>query len=205
MKSILIWVSAGVIGAILGTVSALMMAGLLPIGPQLGGRVEVNGWTSDWSIGSETANPYVRARVARHGLLALRKEEAVYFTRTKDDEGQSLQENCTYAVSGGELPAQWWSITLYDSGSRLPMNEDEALSFDATKAVDDTASLKEWSFTVASSRPLESGENWVSSLGGGQFDLMLRLYRPSLSLLSEPEATLRPPSVQRLSCDGDML
>ena len=205
MKSILIWVSAGVIGAVLGTVSAFLIAGLLPIGPQLGGAVAINNWTSDWSIGSESANPYVRARVARHGLLALTKEEAVYFTRTTDDDGEPLREACVYRVEGATFPAEWWSITLYDGDSRLPMNTDERLSFDQTQANKAFREGEEWLFDVRSQALGDDTRPWVSSKNAGAFDLMLRLYRPSSELIAEPEGILTPPSIRRLSCDGDVL
>ncbi|MEM7492886.1 MAG: DUF1214 domain-containing protein [Pseudomonadota bacterium] len=204
MKSILIWMSAGVIGAILGTISALLIAGLLPIGPKLGGAVAINNWTSDWSIGSEAANPYVRARVARHGLLALAKEEAVYFTRTTDDDGEPLREACAYRVKGATFPAEWWSITLYDGDSRLPMNDDERLSFDWTQANMAFGDGNEWLFDVRSAGLGDDTTPWVSSKNAGEFDLMLRLYRPSSELIAEPESTLTPPSIRRLSCDGDV-
>ncbi len=188
------------LGLLVGIGSALWMAGLLPGGPRLGGTVEVEGWVSDWSIGSEAANPYVRARVARYGLLALRKEEAVYFTRTHDDDGELLNEDCVYKVSGGGMPAEWWSITLYDSDSRLPMNTDEALSFDLTQAEASLAQSNLWQFQVSAQTPQNPLISWVSSREAGTFDLMLRLYRPSEALLDGPESTLQPPSIERISC-----
>lgn len=200
MKTVLIWLGSLVLGALIGAVSALWMAGLLPGGPRLGGTVEIEGWVSDWSIGSEAANPYVRARIARHGLLALRKEEAVYFTKTQDDEGEPLNEYCVYKVSGGDMPAQWWSITLYNGDSRLPMNKDDALSFDQTSASRWVgSSADDWAFFVSSSR-LNEHVPWVSSREAGRFDLMLRLYHPSEALLSSPENILQPPSIERVSC-----
>ena len=176
------------------------MAGLAPGMKALDfGNVEISGWRSDFAIGSEAANPYVRARVARHGLLALAKSEAVYFTRTTDDAGRRLHEACTYRVTGGAMPAKWWSITLYDRTSMLPLNDDAALSVDATSIVSDGTT---WTATVSPERPSDA-ENWISSRNAEKFDLMLRLYVPQEALLTEPEATLSPPSIKRLSCKGE--
>lgn len=123
-----------VTGLGLGGVSALYMAGLLGgRSPSAFADISKDHWSSDWSIGSNAADPYVRARVARHGLLALAKEEAVYFTRAVDDDGLPLTDRCSYEITGGAQDALWWSITLYDQESRLPMNGDHALSLDATK------------------------------------------------------------------------
>lgn len=188
-----------VLGGICGFGAALAAAGILGSGVQLGGNVEKDGWSSDWTIGSAAANPWTRARVARHGLLALTKEEAVYFTRNSDDAGDRLSEACTYTVSGGALPALWWSITLYDGTSFLPRNSDEALSFDLTDA-SATGDPDTWAFTVSAAAPPEGG--WVSSRAAGAFDLTLRLYKPTPELIADPEATLDAPRIVRTSCAG---
>ncbi|MEM9054636.1 MAG: DUF1214 domain-containing protein [Pseudomonadota bacterium] len=193
-----------VLGVAAGGVSALFLSGLLPVGPRLGGAITIDGWTSDWSIGSQAANPYVRARIARHGLLAMRKEEAVYFTRNQDDQGRRLTEDCTYSVSGGALPAEWWSITLYDSESRLPMNEDNQLSFDKTDAEQSFSASSDWTFEVRVQDPADLSQPWVSNRAAGAFDLMLRLYRPSAGMLKSPTTVLEPPSITRVSCDGEV-
>ncbi len=183
-----------ILGGVGGLGAALAAAGILGPGVSLGGQINASGWTSDWTIGSEAANPWTRARVARHGLLALTKEEAVYFTRTTDDAGERLTEACTYRVSGGAMPAQWWSVTLYNSESFLPDNTDNALSYDLT----DAAGASDWSFTISPEPAAEGG--WVSSRAAGTFDLTLRLYKPSPELIADPETVLAPPRVEKLDC-----
>jgi hypothetical protein len=189
----------GILGLAAGAASAFVMAGMVGSGVRLSGGVDVENWQSDWTIGSTTANPWTRARIARHGLLALTKEEAVYFTRAVDQDGTPLKEACTYRVSGTAMPALWWSVTLYDGDSRLPPNTDDALSYDLTEAAAE-GSAEEWAFTVSAQRPVEGG--WVSSRAAGDFDLTLRLYKPSPALLADPEATLPPPKIERVSCAG---
>ncbi len=186
-------------GALLGLGSALAAAGIVGPGLRLGGGVDVSGWTSDWTIGSAAANPWTRARVARHGLLALNKDEAVYFTRNTDSAGDRLTEDCTYLVSGGAMPALWWSLTLYDATSYLPANQDSALSFDQTKAGLEGEEAA-WSFVVSAEGPETGG--WVSSHKAGRFDLTLRLYKPAPDLIADPEGVLTPPVIEKLSCGG---
>ena len=183
-----------ILGGVCGLGAALAAAGIVGPGVSLGGKINASGWASDWTIGSEAANPWTRARVARHGLLALTKEEAVYFTRTTDDAGERLTEACTYRVSGGAMPAQWWSVTLYNSESFLPDNTDNALSYDLT----DAAGASDWSFTISPEPAAEGG--WVSSRAAGTFDLTLRLYKPSPELIADPETVLAPPRVEKLDC-----
>ena len=198
IRSAAIYLGCALVGVLLGAASALYMAGLWPgMKPLDFGDVQVDGWRSDYAVGSEAADMYTRARVARHGLLGLAKSEAVYFTRTADDDGQSLSDRCTYRIAGGDMPAQWWSITLYDGESMLPMNEDGALSFDQSRAGEGP-----WEALIAAERPAE-GEAWISSRNAGAFDLTLRLYVPDQELLDVPETVLVPPTVERVECAGE--
>lgn len=197
MRRSLLYLGAGVVGALLGLASALWGAGLWPEGGKLAfGDVDVGGWRSDFAVGSDAADPYTRARVARHGLLALAKTEAVYFTRALDDAGAPLREACTYRLSGGPMPAGWWSVTLYDAASMLPANTDNALSIDAERA-----GKGAWSAFIAPKRPGD-GTLWISSRAAGTFDLTLRLYMPNAALLGNPDTALTPPRIERISCDG---
>lgn len=201
MQWIIRLIVAIIFGANFGALSALWLGGMISGGPRIGDAINVDEWRSDWSIGSENADPYVRARVARNGLMGLRKEEAVYFLKTEDDAGEALSDACTYRVRGGQFPAAWWSITLYDAENRLPMNEDDRLSFDQTQAENlygEEAS--DWSFIVSATAPEATDAAWVSSRAGGSFDLTLRLYQPSPDLLEDPAAALTPPKIERLSC-----
>jgi len=196
MKNILFFFGLIVMGLFMGGISALWMSGL--IGPRKGAglnAINVDNWVSDWSIGSSAADGYTRARVARFGLLGLAKSEAVYFIRSVDEDGAPLRGECSYSLRGGSQDARWWSITLYDENSRLPMNTDGALSIDATQVGDDEnwrAAISPW--------PQASG-NWLSSRGAETFDLTLRLYQPSQAILENPEATLNAPTVRKIKCN----
>ena len=194
----ILYLVAGFTGIALGVASALYLSGLWSTKqPMEFGNVKVAGWVSDFAVGSEQASPYVRARVARHGLLALANTEAVYFVRGTDDDGERLSEYCDYRLVGGTMPAKWWSITLYRTqDSMLPMNDDEALSVDATSIV---AEGDTWQALIV---PEGAGDtpNWISSRNSDRFDLLLRLYVPQEALLTNPEATLVPPSIERLRC-----
>lgn len=200
-----VYLCAMLVGIAAGSASALIMSGLWSTKePMEFGDIRIDGWISDFAVGSHEASPYVRARVARHGLLALAKSEAVYFVRGTDDAGRRLTSDCDYRISGTDMPARWWSITLYNTAdSMLPRNEDDALSVDATSIMRaNEATSGTWDATIAARRPA-STDNWISSRGADGFDLLLRLYEPSDALLAEPQATLPPPSVERLICAKD--
>lgn len=196
MRRVAAYLAAVAAGAVLGLASALWMAGLWPQGRNLAfGNVDVGGWHSDFAIGSRAADPYTRARVARHGLLALAKTEAVYFTRAVDDAGEPLREACSYRLTGGPMPTGWWSVTLYDARSMLPANTDDALSIDA-----ESAGAGAWSAIIAPARPADGGA-WISSRASGTFDLTLRLYMPNAALLADPAAAFKPPRIERIACE----
>ena len=200
-----IFLGAATFGITAGVASALLLSGLWSTRkPMEFGDVNVDGWISDFAVGSAQASPYVRARVARHGLLALAKSEAVYFVRGQDDEGERLRASCTYRLSGTDMPAQWWSVTLYNTAdSKLPVNTDEALSVDATSVKRrDEATKGPWEAVIAPQRPSDA-VNWISSNGSDGFDLLLRLYVPEDALLDSPDTALPPPSIEKLNCPGE--
>ncbi|MGB0907011.1 MAG: DUF1214 domain-containing protein [Maricaulaceae bacterium] len=196
MKKTCLYLIVLILGLVFGGVSALWASGLIGTSSiAKAADVNVKGWASDWSIGAPSADAYTRARVAQHGLLALSKAEAIYFTRNVDEDGAPLLEGCDYELSGGPQKALWWSITLYDAQSRLPGNDDDALSIDATQMGSGA-----WSAHVSPNRP-ETG-HWISSRNAGQFDMTLRLYRPEAEVISAPERALAAPTIRKLSC-GD--
>lgn len=193
----LIFKVVGILGlaVITGIVSALLMSGLIGNHrPKLVTSIHIQNWESDWAIGTQATTPHMRAYIARRGLLALPKSEAVYFIRKVDDNGQALTEQCTYIVSGGAQMAQWWSMTLYDSDDRLPLNDDGAYSVDQTGVGSD-----KWAVHVQPNMP-ENKDNWLSSRSAGEFDLMLRLYKPESALLVSPSDNFSPPSIKRVNC-----
>ncbi len=153
------------------------------------------GWSGSKVTGSADADPWTRARVAVSGLLALNKSQAIYFSRNTDGSGARLREDCRYRVSGGAMPARWWSVTVYAADNYLPLNDDDALSFDATEVQADAAG--NWTAILAPTRP-ESGA-WASTRKAGEFDITLRLYQPDARAQAD-YGSVPMPKVERLDC-----
>lgn len=183
------------------TVALGLMAGLLSgwyaITGGMGGQ-NYSGWYGSSVTGSADADPWLRARVAVSGLLALNRNQAIYFTRKTDDAGEPLREECRYRVSGGSLPGQWWSITVYAADNYLPQNADDALSFDATEVKPDAQG--QWSAMLAPVRPI-GGEAWASTSKAGNFNITLRIYQPD-EQAQRDFAAIPMPRVTRLECGG---
>ncbi|MEM9014540.1 MAG: DUF1214 domain-containing protein [Pseudomonadota bacterium] len=154
-------------------------------------------WSGDLAVGSAAANPFTRARIAKRGLLALSREEAIYFFRDRDENGERFRGDCIYKMSGGALPAEWWSVTLYDDDDFLTQNDDNAHSINSFTLADANA---DWSAMIGSTDQ-RADALWLSTRNAGAFSLTLRLYQPYREALDNPNA-IAYPSIERLHCMG---
>lgn len=125
-------------------------------------------------------------------LLALNRSETVYFTAWQDDTGAALRETCRYRVSGTDLPARWWSLTLYGEDDFLPANGDDALALTRTD-------LRDGAWSLLAGPAAEPGEAWLSTRNAGDFSITLRLYHPDTIVLEAPQS-LTLPAIERLGC-----
>ncbi|MCO6186007.1 DUF1214 domain-containing protein [Rhizobium sp. L1K21] len=203
MRYAFIWAACAIVGALGGGVAAVFYLTLQTGVSGWGHQVNVNGWRSDWLIGTEAADPYTRAWVALYGLFALRRTEAVYFIKAKDEKGERLTEKCDYRLETGPLPGKWWSFTVYDRTGYLPKNDDGHLTFDATNAAASGGSEGPWSTILSSRQPEKDGESWISTRNAGSFDVTMRIYQPDPQFLAEPEQHLIGPKISKLSCQGE--
>jgi len=192
MRRVLAWAGAILIGLSLGAASAWAVLDF--------GRASFSesygGWTHSHAAGSAAAGPYTRAIIAREGLLALSAREALYFTIGVDDQGRPLQEACVYELTGRELDARWWSVTLYAGDSFLARNGDHAASIDASRTRAGADGV--WRARVAPVRG--DALHWISSRAAGRdFTLTLRVYNPMREF--RPSAEMLP-VLRVISCAG---
>jgi hypothetical protein len=187
------WVLAGAAGLALGTWSAWALAG-----GQLGdggSTIRIGQWSANTLVGSKAADPWTRAATARVGLLALPRSETVYFDRTRDEAGQPIDPNCTYRLAGAELPARWWSVTLYDDDQMLARNADDAHAIDASSVA--VGPDRRWEAVVGPAA--DGAASWISTGATRAPLLMVRLYQPAA-----PDdaslAALPLPTLNRVSC-----
>jgi hypothetical protein len=158
-----------------------------------GNLVKVGPWTSSTLAGSTDADMYTRARVALEGLLALGRDETMYYVARHDDAGRPLRSDCSYRVEGLPPPARWWSITAY---------ADDLFLFDAPN--------RQYSLNSGTARLDASGRfalitgpkavedlHWLPTPGQRGLVLTLRLYNPAPVLQTAP-ARLQPPSIKAI-------
>lgn len=181
-----------VAGSLLGLAVGAACGVYLPGSSLLASAVKVGAWQTDLTTGSEAAGLYTRARTALIGLLALRPDETIYLVAREDDSGAPLRGECRYRLSGSDLPARWWSITVYGSDYFLLSNADRRYSFNATSVPRTPDGRIEFR--------LGDGEDDLPLPVAGPFVLALRLYNPEPAIAAAPTG-LRPPAIERIgSC-----
>lgn len=187
---------------LLGVIAFALIAGggsaywIAQKGFELGGVAD-GPWQTNANIGSAAAGPYLRAGIAVAGLLALNKSETVYYTATRDSEGQPLRSNCIYAVEGGDPPARWWSITAYGADHFLIPNERKAYAVAKTNVARDA----DGRFRITAGGPAQ-GVNWLSvgeAAAAQPFSLTLRLYNPEASVVANL-AGVELPRIRKQGC-----
>jgi len=150
-------------------------------------------WHTSLSAGNSVGDPYTRASVAVHGLLALNRSETIYYSASSDGDGHALSSNCRYQIRGRDPDARWWSITAYATDDFLIPNPAHRYSISKSSLQRDSNG----GFVATVSVQRAPG-NWIP-LRAGAFSLGLRLYNPGLAVTGDPaRATL--PVITRLSC-----
>lgn len=191
-RRILAWIAAIAAGVALGGASAwaVVTIGFSNFSTHYG------AWSFNRAAGSTAADPYTRAIIARYGLLALSSHEALYFTVDRDEHGAPLTESCIYDLTGRDLDARWWSVTLYAHDSFLVQNDDHAASIDASRV--SAGADGYWHARVSSVEG--DAVHWLSSRAARRgFSLTLRVYNPQREFApSEDEL----PKLTTVSCAG---
>jgi hypothetical protein len=162
-------------------------------GVALASSVSNGPWQTNLAVGSEKADPYLRAAIAVHGLLALRQSETIYYTAYKDSDGNPLNANCTYKIQGKALDARWWSVTVYGGDEFLIPNVNR-YSYNMNNVTYDSTGT----YTFYVSKTEQPGA-WISLDNQDKFSLSLRLYNPGQSVRSNP-GKVELPKIIKESC-----
>jgi hypothetical protein len=157
------------------------------------GGVSDGPWKTNLTTGSAQNNPYQRAAVAVHGLFALNRSEAIYYTATTDNDGRALDGSCRYEITGRDPDARWWSITAYGGDDYLIPNPAHRHSVSKTAIARDASG--DFAAQVGGNA---DGDNWIP-VAVGRFSLTLRLYNPGPSILADPSHAALP-DLEKVSC-----
>ncbi|MEM1133695.1 MAG: DUF1214 domain-containing protein [Pseudomonadota bacterium] len=154
-------------------------------------------WSTADNIGTRSADMRTRAVTALRGLLALPDSEAVYYNTTVDSKGEALNGSCHYRVSGGALPARWWSVTAYDLEGYLIPNDSGHYSVGSGALPAEAKG--DWSFMVGPDNIIAPDTKWIEVPADTPFELTLRTYHPAKALL-EAKDSVPLPTITRLEC-----
>ena len=186
MKNVTTWIGLILLGLILGVGSAFLAV------RQPFDGIRNGSWTASFETGSQSADAWTRARVAVQALLAMTKDQAIYFTAHHDSEGRAFDANCSYTIRGGRFATRWWSVTIYDDEYFLISNPDDRYSITAAGLEVDDAGR--WSAGISNDPDAD-----LVAPPAGDFNLILRLYHPDPSTLKNP-AAVAAPVITREAC-----
>ncbi len=151
-------------------------------------------WMTNLDIGTRQTNMFVRAMIARFGLFALKKSEAVYFVAYRDSNGEILRSRCDYRITGGDFPARWWNLTVYGSDYHLIPNAVNRYSYFGGTIPRDNSGR--WAIALSAS---PKRGNWLPAGDSKVLFLNLRLYRPERAVYERPDR-IPIPLVTREAC-----
>lgn len=156
--------------------------------------LQLGAWTTWPNAGTSDTDPYSRARLARHGELPLGAGEGLVLYATGDGNGRALRGSCTYFVDGQTPPARLWTLGLEGSAG-APLSGGATITAIGSDAIVRRA---DGSFQVVVSPKPHPG-NWLSSNGGGQIRIVIRLYDTTARTLTEL-SDISMPDIRRGQC-----
>jgi hypothetical protein len=189
--SLLRYTGAMIVGIALGLGAAWAITGQ----GLRGGDITNGIWTTSLGYGVKATDPITRAAVARDGLLALPAAETVYWAARSDADGRPLEGNCRYTLSGPQLRARWWSVTIYDTRGYLMEGAAPIWSVNGANVPVDASGR--WTVQISPDRPASGG--WLPSDPAQPFHLTLRMCNPDKSFMAAPDRAALP-TVTRAGC-----
>ncbi|MFT6044571.1 MAG: hypothetical protein ACI9WC_000268 [Arenicella sp.] len=188
MKKILIGFIAVALGLAIG------LGSLRYIVTTVSGKIQNGPWITDLTAGGTDAGAYTRARLAMQALLAMTKDQSVYFIAETDSAGDTLDAACSYTLNGGDLPTRWWSITIYASDYFFVPNPEKRYAISKSSLAAQTDENGQWSASINNT----ATANLISPKAG-TFSLMIRHYHPEPIVTEAPES-LNLPIITRGEC-----
>ncbi len=151
-------------------------------------------WVAWPKAGSVQADPYTKAHFAMTGELPLTASEVVIFHSETDDDANGLSGDCTYRISGRQLPARLWTLTVYASGGKLIDNPADRHSFNSRNVLRNS----DGSFQIAVAPEPQPG-NWIPTGNANRLTVLLRLFNVD-STVSNRLGEIPLPGIERLRC-----
>ncbi|WP_018389851.1 DUF1214 domain-containing protein [Ancylobacter sp. FA202] len=159
------------------------------------GLVRSGPWETWPRAGTETADPYARAALARAGELPLELADGIAFVATTDSAGRPLDGRCDISVSGSLPQARYWTLTLTDAQGRLIDNAAARTGFTSTEVVWNRDSTLD----VALGPRARAG-NWLPTGARDRIVLTFRLYDTAVGLANRTSDAPEMPRIVTEHC-----
>ncbi len=190
MKAVTVFL-AGVAGAV---VLGLWSAWLAVRSPAPIDTIELGAWQAWPNAGTDEADPYSRARLARTGEIPLGSGEGLTLLALTDDAGEPLTQSCDYRIVGQTPPARLWTVALEDPDGRVV----DGVGGTAALGSDTLLREPDGSFEIVLSPAPQTG-NWISTKDAERFRVVVRLYDTTARTGTEL-TTLFMPHISRGHC-----
>lgn len=154
------------------------------------GLVRSGPWETWPKAGTEAADPYARATLARAGALPLELADGIAFTATQDANGRALDGRCDIRLSGSLPQARFWTLTATDGQGRLIENAADRSGFTSAEVVWN----RDGTLDVVLGPRARPG-NWLPTGARDRIELTLRLYDTPVGLANR---TSDAPEMPRL-------
>ena len=159
------------------------------------GLVRSGPWETWPRAGTETADPYARAALARAGELPLELADGIAFVATTDSAGRPLDGRCDIRVAGSLPQARYWTLTLTDAQGRLIDNAAARTGFTSTEVVWNRDSTLD----VALGPRARAG-NWLPTGARDRIVLTFRLYDTAVGLANRTSDAPEMPRILTEHC-----
>lgn len=156
--------------------------------------ITFGAWQAWPNAGTDVADPYSRARLARAGEIPLGSGEGLALLALTDDAGAALTARCDYRISGQTPPARLWTLALEDAAGRVLTEGDEVAAIGS----DVLLRRSDGSFEIVLSRTPKPG-NWISPDAAARFRIVIRLY-DTTARTATGVTTLTMPRIVRERC-----
>jgi hypothetical protein len=188
---------------LLGTLFALAVAAIVGLGATYYtlsrggafGGLTIGSWYAWPKTGTQDADPYARASIARTGRLPTALGDGVSFMARTDDDGKPLDGRCDIILSGITPAARFWTLTLYNSAGELVANSLQRHGFTSQEIVRHA----DGNFDIVVS-PRANPGNWLPTGGIERYLLLLRLYDTAVGVSTKAGREVPMPTITTRSC-----
>jgi hypothetical protein len=156
--------------------------------------IELGAWQAWPNAGTDAADPYSRARLARTGEIPLGSGEGLALLALTDDSGEPLTAACDYKIVGQTPPARLWTMALEAPDGRFIKSRAGVSALGSDTLLRDS----DGSFEIVLSAHPRTG-NWLSTEDAAHFRIIVRLYDTTARTGTEL-TTLFMPRVTREQC-----